>query len=335
MPVDKHGTRADIISDGGATSNRMNFSRFYEHYLNATSDQLEREIKEAAKNGLTPDVVDWCWNRLLGYYKIVSPLMYDTITSSRYTRTPQQHIEHIVKAPKHQGIHLLLPTDNKVEQVEMIQTLRTHYPIDYGPVSYVGRSGNRVTTVQDMWIASNYIIMLEKTGSGWSAVSSGTLQQHGLLAKLTRNDKHSRPGRASPTRNIGEDEARLIAAVASNNTSAQSLKAKYGPTAADGIAVAEMMDLSNNPIIHQEAVRRILTVERPTDIQTLIDREKFPRGGSRSLRFVKHQLEVGGLRLTYRDDMSDPPTIYQIDGSSQEQDTGEADEADEAVDEES
>lgn len=314
MPTDKHGTVADVITDGGATSNRMNFSRFYEHYLNATNDQLEREIKAAAKNGLTPEVIDWCWKRLLGYYEIVSPIMHDTLTSSRYLQTPQQHVEHIIKSPPHQGVHLFLPTDNRVNPVHMVQRLREQYPLDIGPIRYRGRSGNMVTTVEDVIIASNYIIMLEKTGSGWSAVSSGALQQHGILSKLTRNDKHARPGRASPTRNVGEDEARLLAAVATNNTTAQTLVSKYGPAAADGLAVAEMMDMANNPLVHQEAVRRLLTVPQPTNIQTLIDRSKFPRGGSRSLRFVKHHLEVSGLRLVYSDDVDDPPTIYQLNG---------------------
>lgn len=328
MPVDKHGTVADVITDGGATSNRMNFSRFYEHYFNATSDQVERNIKAAAKDGLTPQVLDWCWNHVLGYYKIVSPYMYDTITSPRYAQTPQQHIEHILRSPPHQGIHLFIPTDNKVDLTQVLTDLRTHYPVDCGPINYVGRSGNHVTTVSDVMIASNYFIMLEKTGSGWSAVSSGSLQQHGILSKLTRNDKHARPGRASPTRNVGEDEARLFAAVATNNTTAQTLIPKYGPTAADGLAVAEMMDMANNPVVHQEAVRRLLTADRPTDIQTLIDRKKFPRGGSRSLRFVKHHLEVGGLRLTWQDDLDDPPTIYQLNGIVSEDTGPELDEED-------
>lgn len=312
MPTDKHGTRADVIADGNTTANRMNPARLYEHYLNATNDQLEREIRAAAKDGLTPAVVEHCWNRVLQYYKIISPHMYDTITSARYGKTPQQHIEEIVKAPMHQGIDLFIPTNNKVSMVDAMVQLRNEYPVDIGPVVYRGRSGNMVKTVDDVMIASNYFIMLEKTGSGWSAVSSGTLQQHGILAKLTRNDKHARPGRVSPTRNLGEDETRLVSAVATDNTTAQSLTGKFGKTAADGLAVAEMMDMANNPIVHQEAVRRLLTVDEPTNIQTLIDREKFPRGGSRSLRFVKHHLEIAGLRLTYRDDMEDPATIYQL-----------------------
>ena len=309
-PVDKHGTRADIIQDPLSIGNRMNPTKLLEHYLNATSDQVERELRAAVADGWTESAVQWCWERMLRYYQICSPTMYDKITSKAYRQTPRQHIEQLL-AHKH-GIGLHIPTNNKPENVAIVKALREEFPIDYGPVSYVGASGRRVTTIKPVMIASQYLILLEKTGSDWSACSSGSLQQHGILAKLTRHDKHARPGRLSPTRSLGEDETRLIAAVSTNNTSAQRLVAKYGKTANDGLAMAELMDLANSPAVHQEAVRRILTVPQPTNIQTLIDREKFPRGSSRSARYVKHHLEGGGVKFTYTDDLKDPATVYQF-----------------------
>lgn len=329
MPTDKHGTVADVIADGNATSNRMNLSRLYEHYLNATSDQLEREIRAAADKGLTDEIVEYYWQRVTRYYQIVSPIMHETITSSSYTQTPRQHIESIIKAPKQRGIRLFIPTDNKVDMVDVISQLKAEFPIDKGPVTYVGRSGNRVVTEEDIIIASNYFILLEKTGTGWSAVSSGALQQHGILSKLTRHDKHARPGRASPTRNLGEDEVRLLAAVTGKVESTKPLVERYGPAAGDGLAVAELLDMANNPLVHQEAVRSILEADNPMAIEKLIDRNKFPRGGSRSLRFVKHHLQIAGIDLYYQDDLEDPPSIYQLNELTQDDDTDSEEETEE------
>ncbi len=325
-PVDKHGTRADIIADPGATMNRTNYARLYEHYINATSDQLHREITEALAHDRSDAAYQRCFDRLLRYYEILSPRKHSTITSSRYKQTPRQHVDSIL--PHRNNLRIFLPTDNEVDMMEAISQLSSEFPIDFGPVSYIGASGNRITTIEDVMIASMYIIMLEKTGSDWSAVSSGTLQQHGILSKLTQHDKHSRGGRANPTRTVGEDETRLLLAATSNNYSAQKLVPKYGPTAADGQAVVEMMDLSNNPAVHQEGVRQILKAESPTRIQTLIDRNKFPLGGNRALRLITHHLEIAGMYLTKTDDSEMPANVYNVDqladdGNDLEEETDE------------
>ncbi len=311
MPVDKHGTRADLISDPGATMNRTNYARFYEHYINATSDQLHREITAILAQDRSDAAYQQCFNRLVRYYEILSPRMHSTITSSRYRQTPKQHVDSIL--PHRNNLRIFLPTDNEIDMLSATAQLAKEFPVDFGPVSYIGSSGNHVTTRENVMIASMYIIMLEKTGSDWSAVSSGTLQQHGILSKLTQHDKHSRGGRASPTRTLGEDETRLGAAVMSNNHSAQTLVSKYGPAVADGQGIVEMMDLSNNPAVHQEGVRRLLTAESPMRIQTLIDRTKFPLGGNRALRFISHHLEIAGMRLTKTDDAEMPASVYDVD----------------------
>lgn len=318
MPVDKHGTRADAIVDGNPTINRMNCPRLYEQHLNGASDQIEREFKALAANGLTDEVVEYCWKRILRYYQIVSPVMYNTLTSPTYTGTPRQHIESIL-AGKH-ALRLFLPTNNEAEIEEMFTQLDAEFPIDIGPVTFRGRSGNVVTTVDDVLIASIYMIQLEKTGDDWSAVSSGTLQQHGILSKLTRYDKNSRPGRASATRTLGEDELRLIASVSTNNTTAQELIPEFGLAAADGLAAAELADLANSPAVHMEANRVILTAPNPTNIDRLIDRKKFPRGQSRSLMFVKHHLEVAGIGLVKQDDINDTPSVYLLEEMSVDDD---------------
>lgn len=311
MPVDKHGTRAHMIADGNTTANRMNSPRLFEQWLNGTSDEIERELRAWTAKGLTDEILDRCWNRVLRYYEIVSPLMHSTLTSPSYRGSPRQHIENILSRPG--ALRLMIPTNNQAEIVEMFTQLDAEFPIDIGPVTFRGMSGEVRQTVDPVLIASFYVIELEKIGSDWSAVSSGTLQQHGILTKLTRHDKNSKPGRASATRTLGEDEIRLVAAVATNNTTAQQLVGEFGLTAADGIAAAELADLANSPAVHMEANRAILSADKPTNIKTLIDRLKYPRGQSRSLMFVKHGLEVSGIELIKYDDLTDEPSVYLLE----------------------
>ena len=82
-----------------------------------------------------------------------------------------------------------IPTDNPVNLVEMIKSIRNEFPAHFGPITYRGRSGNLVKTVTPILIGSLYVMLL-KTGSEWSAVSSAKLQHFGIPTK-SNSDKHS------------------------------------------------------------------------------------------------------------------------------------------------
>lgn len=279
MPMDAEGNRAEAIMDGDSTIKRMNIGRLYEQYINATSRHITNVVRRWMAEG-KPDAVDRSWLYLLGYYKIVSPRMYDLITGPSYTSTPKMHVDAVVK----DGVYLYLPTDNPAYSPDIIKGLREHYPIHMGPVTYRGRSGNISTTDSNILIGSLYIMLLEKTGGDWSGVSSAKLQHFGIPARLTKYDKHSSPGRAQPVRITGESEVRLMAATIG------------------GEATAELLEMSNNPALHKHVVANILRAEQPSNIKEIIDRKEIPRGGSRALVYVNHALECAGVRFEYKPD---------------------------------
>lgn len=105
------------------------------------------------------------------------------------------------------------------------------------------------------------------------------LQHYGIPAKLTNADKYASPGRHNPVRIFGESEVRLIAAICG------------------GDITADILDQSNNPVVHREVTMNVLTADKPTDIQRIVDRTKMPVGNGRILTLVRHILECAGIKI--------------------------------------
>lgn len=293
MPIDANGNRADIIMDGDSTIKRMNVSRMYEQYINATSRDLTESIRNSFgfDKSLPSDIqtrnfsndpsknklYDKSFKTLKRYYEIISPMMADKLKElDKDEGFRKNHVNAILD----DGIYIWLPTNNPVNPVDIIKGLQAEFPIHIGPVTYRGRSGNVVTTVSPILIGSLYVMLLEKTGSEWSAVSSAKLQHFGIPAKLTNADKYSSPVRGNPVRILGESEVRLFCSVVG------------------GDATMEILDQSNNPAAHKSIVSNILRADKPTNIDSVIDRTEIPRGKSRALVYMKHILQCAGVEFT-------------------------------------
>lgn len=293
MPVDEAGNRADVVMDPNSTISRMNIGRLYEQYINAasrdvvkrlreifqlepTDPQLLAKLKQAKESN--PALWEDAWSYLMGYYQIVSPKMFVWLTSDDYTGDRAQHLFHVLK----EGIYLYLPPENDPEGPEMIRQLEKAYRPTYGPVSYIGNSGRRVTTINPVRIGSVYMILLEKTGDDWTAVSSGKLQHFGVLSQVTNADKFSQPTRNQAIRALGESEVRIYTSYA-------------GPA-----ITADILDRNNNPATHRQILESILHAEKPTDIANSVNRDLVPLGGSKPLQLVKHILEIQGIRFVYK-----------------------------------
>ena len=297
MPVDKNGNRADVIIYGGSTIKRTNFGRMYEHFINAASRDLLHRLRKAW--GIDPHMVptrhqlnsvqdsdnfalvEWSWALLMGYYAIVAPLQYDMMETHPDTR---QHIKSVLA----DGIYLYVPPNNPVDNLAMANALKnSEYCPDLGPVTYIDNAGREVTTEENVLIGGLYMILLEKTGEDWSGVASVKTQHFGVPAKLNNHDKQTTPGREAPVRGLGESETRSFVTV-------------VGPK-----PTMELLDQSNNPESHREAVRTLLNARTPSAIEQIVNREKVPLGGSRPVGFVHHLLNCRGLKFTYRPDIGE------------------------------
>jgi RNA polymerase Rpb2, domain 6 len=290
MPVDEEGNVADVIMDGGSTINRMNTGRLYEQYYNAASRQTHNLIcrmlsiapytkDETALdhlNGLDHTVLESSFETLLGYYNLLYPDMVQW--ARQHTETLAEFMSFIVS----KGIYIYLPTDNKKESVQIVKDIESSiYRPHFGKVSYVGNSGQRVVTKDNIRIASMYILLLEKTGDDWSSVSSSKLQHLGVIAPLTKQDKHAKPARLQAVKGAGEAEVRIFTSYAKGNFT------------------VEMMDRNNSPKTHKHMVNAILGAPTPSNIDSLVDRTVIPFGGSKPLSLIRHISECAGFKFKY------------------------------------
>lgn len=274
MPIDASGNRAEMIVDGDSTLKRTNVGRTYEQYINASGRMTSIRLRAMREAGATLAAQ---WDYILSFYEIISPPMYANVLEVMTNDTEKnRHIESVIR----DGVYLYLPCNNPVSYPNVISWLAKLYPACLGPVVYRGNSGRVVTTKSKVLIGGMYILLLEKTGNTWGAVSSAKLQHFGIPAKLNNSDKHSAAGRHAPIRILGESELRLVVATCGGETG------------------ADMLDQTNNPQVHREISTSIVRANSPTNIEAAVDRKLYPIGNGRVLTLVNHVLECGGVRFT-------------------------------------
>jgi len=291
MPVDSAGNRADIVVDPNARVSRMNIGGMYEPYINAASRDLARELRlklvgsetvpvgwKLVSNATDPStVVDDCWARLMRYLQIVTPHTHEHFL--KFDR--QTAISYLESVVKDGMIYLYYPPDNQAEGMKIVSQIEAEFAPTYGPVSYIGYSGKRCTTVNKVRIGSMYIMLLEKTGDDWTAVSSGKWQNFGVLAQINNRDKYTQPTRNQAIRAFGETETRIVTAYT-------------GP-----ITASEILDRNNNILSHKQTLKAILEADRPSDINEAVNRDENPLGNARPLQLVKHYALCGGWEFHY------------------------------------
>lgn len=302
MPYDSDGNRAEIITDGNATVNRMNLGRKYEQYFNASSRDTHKKlcnllnidhnkiitfseinIKNLLIN-LNTDTIDNAFTFLLNFYKILSPNIYQWHINGLIKESKIEYLSYILK----HGIYLYIPVnDLKLSKDKVLEIENSIYRPIYGPVNF-NINGTIKQTTDNCRIGSIYFLLLEKTGEEWSAVASSKIQHHGVLAGINKNDKHSRPAKEQAVRAAGDQETRII-----------------GSYTLDNETLAELFDRNNNPSTHREIVQQILNADTCTNINTIIDRKQFPFGGSKPLQQAYHILFCSGVEFGYSEGTND------------------------------
>ena len=300
MPIDADGNRADIIQDPLSTVGRMNPGRKFEQYFNGARRDTWKNLckKLGVKPGthahpalmhletVEPSIIRDAWDYLMGFYAIISPRQRSWFSDYSQTNNPGvidgvSAVEYLAEITE-LGICPLFQTDNPVESEDVVLELEEKYKQTYGKVSYVGNSGIRRTTKENVRIASAYFILLEKTGDDWSATSSSKRTLFGVPAQVTKSDKNSKPARGQATRASGEAEVRGFLAYVSP------------------YFVAERSDRNNNPRTHQMVVDSILRNGKPTNIDTVTDRTKIGFSGAKPLALANHLGVCSGFKFHYQ-----------------------------------
>lgn len=303
MPVDADGNRADIISGPDSVPGRMNLGRLYTPYFNAAARDVKRQVLDEMGFGrfydkkitvedletLPKDRYELGLSTLLKFYSIVSPRTYWEYCNVLTEEERKQWLLMVFnEAP-----YLYIPIEADTEMVdgelkqtslfldEMVVEIEKHFKLTYGPVSYVGRSGKRVTTKNKFRIGPLYMMLLDKIADSWLSADIGKHSNFGILAAMNQGDKFSTPWRKTPPRSIGETEGRLYC--------------MYGGRE----MIAEMMDRSGNIASQREIASQIIHADKPTAIERIVDREKIPLGNARPNQMLHHIFRCVGFDVVY------------------------------------
>lgn len=289
MPVDQDGNRAEIICSSNSTVARSNWGRSFVPYFAGSARDLRKRLlshpalpKSITVESLTlmdDNAFTEIYNTLLFFYAIVSPKMHYWY-KMRVTER-EKRAEHLEKC-LNEAIYLYMPVDNPINDVDAVLHLEENFPQTYGPVTYRGIGGNYVITEDKVRIVPMYFMLLEKIADDGSSANIGKLQHHGLLASHTKEEKYSQNYRPNHTRNFGEAEMRLTTF--------------YARTVE---ASADIHDRSNNPLTMHHIAKQLLRRDKPTNIDSIVDRKVIEYGGSRPLQFLQHFMFTNGAKISY------------------------------------
>ena len=277
MPTTQCGIVADVIKDPLSVIKRSNVGQIFEQWTNQASTQCVRRVRSSA-------TLEDGYNIVMSYYKAASPYMYWHCLKHLTDKTKQDnHVKAIInpKLSDQEALTIMLPPNSPNVGIQQVKDIEANCPSIVGPVTYRGNSGKMITTKKPVAIDTKYMMLLDKTGEDWSTTSIAKRQHHGLVVQLGRADKYLNPYRESPVR-FGESEFRAFAAFM------------------DPDMVAELSDRTNSLYSSEEINNTIMSAERPTDIDCVVDRKKVPRGNGRPLRLMKHLLMCGGIEFRYK-----------------------------------
>lgn len=317
MPLDALGNRADAVFDPIGCFKRTNIGGLHEHFnsacardlttrLRQKADILPNQQNETALREILPskDYVDEFYNIVRDFRYTVSPREGEILDSEVFKKyIEDQENQRIVDINHKLGFtktkekplnfkevevmkwlllqpHLYVPTNNQKRNMQITRELREKYPPCYGPITYVTCEGDRETTVANVLIGSMQLMLLDKTGYNYAAVSSSKTNHLGIPSKLTNKERNSSPVRQAPIRICGETEGRIHA-----NTMG-------------GRATAGWIEQSNNPKIHRDICFSIMDADNPMNIDSIVDYSVHPRGRSRPVVQMTHILQCGGWLLT-------------------------------------
>jgi hypothetical protein len=292
MPRDEFGNVADVVIFGGSTMRRSNYGRIYEHGFGAAVRDLAQririeadlprhgELKQAEVNA-SPKAndqafIEYAFNEFQELWWIIAPTMHELMKEHPNKR---EYIHEIMR----QGFaYVFTPVDDTTHLPTAMDTIiNGKFCPNYTPVTFTDVTGKVTTSKDKVLIGPLYMMLLEKIGDDWSAVSSVKVQQFGLPSKLNNSDRSSTPGRESAIRSFGESETR-------------SYNCTVGPE-----ATMELLDQTNNPLAHTSVVNSILTAKKPTNIERAVDRKKVPFGNSRPVSLLSHMLQTRGIEFKY------------------------------------
>lgn len=296
MPINEFGQRVDVMMSPDSPLNRQNNGSLYEPYFNQVTREHLTEIRTRldydddekptpkeveADMAKEPELYNDVWERLIHLYSILSPAMFENYSSPKFD-DPKLRALHLSWKLKYPCIHILSPTNNMTAWRWAYNECEKHFKPNVGRVTYLGYSGNHVTSKKPIEMGHKYFMLLEKISDDWIAVSTAKVQHMELLGQVTSSDKHSKPAKMQAVKALSEAELRIVLSTCG------------------GQVAVDLLSRNNSLADHREFCYSILDSPTPTNIYRAIDRKAVPLGNNRALQLFKHILACNGYGFRWK-----------------------------------
>lgn len=290
MPRDKFGNVADIIVDPKSTISRLNIGRLYEMYTKASIVKVSAMIKhEVSKISKKLDLDELKDDDIYNIYDII--IEYLTIYDNEYTKASiaakqEKDLDamlSVISEAITDKLRVYLPLDNTKRKYEIVNDILVS---NFAPVNdkiYMDASMT-TETVDNMFVTPLYMFMLSKIADSTLASASSKVNHFGLPVVANKTDKFDFPHKNSPGRFLGETELRILSAYT------------------DPKFVAEYRDRNANVNTHREVYKNLLSADKPTNVETLVDRSEHPYGRDRALEILISLWNSAGFTLEHVED---------------------------------
>lgn len=276
MPMLPDGRHADICAASTSSVHRMNPGRNAEQELNISLYQMRQTIRDIYE----ASGYQTAYDALLDYYEVVSPAYYKIIHEG--INTPEDiktHLDDFI----YNRTSIYLPYGSVRTGTEHSLALNEKYPVKPTKITLFDLDGTAHESKNEFMVGEMYFVRLEKIGENWASTSVPRRQVHGIISKLSFNTKHRLPYRDQAIR-FGETETRSMLAVC------------------ESAFVATQFAMANNQEMCNEAVKTILTAEKPSCIPELVDYSRIGDYPSVAVERIKHLMECYGLAYDYVDE---------------------------------
>ena len=293
MPRDKYGNYADIIMDPTSIPSRMNAGRIYESYFNASSRNTRRilldnlvgsytdgdftllnDYENAIENATDEKLLE-TYDMLLEFLSVIDTEQYPAYLEAR---KDMDKVNEIMLEIAEKELYLYYKVSSKKKSARFVRDLeKTKFKVPREPIFIDGEK-----TKAGITIGTIYCMLLNKTADGYLASASANINHYGIPVRVNNATKTGMPYINNPTKIIGETECRM-----------------YRNNSKSPILAAELKDRASSVTTHKEIYGNTLRAEKPTNIDVIVDREKFPYGTDNSLILIKDIFNSTGINFKY------------------------------------
>ena len=263
----------------------MNIGNLYEQHFTMMSRRV-KQLVTTEVNMITEPIthmseadIDRIWTIPLGLLEIIGTGQYNTYLNADMVNK-RRILQEIVE--QEFFIYYTISSERKPYQVVGDVKGTIYEPIK-AHVEWMS-NGKKVVSKDKIYIGPQYIILLSKIADDFLSCPTPMINHYGFPISLGGKQKNMYPWKLSPVKILSETEARLYASY-------------VGPK-----ALAELKDRANSIPTHMEIYKNVLTADKPSNVDSLVDRTKTPYGNDSAIIFLNNILNPSGIKLEYAKD---------------------------------